>query len=767
MKKSILLWFPACLAMMLASCVSSENKTSSELSDSSSKDTSTTDISTSGSDVPVDGNLVLNVKIPAPLNDGEHITIGSTLNDWTPSNLDYAAKKIDDLNYQLVLKVDNSSDVQVEYKWTKQLPSFSASDQWKGVEKDENGAEMANRVITIPANSDKVVEVFDTVAQFANPDAPVEHTVVGNLDIIEGMKMPQFADNRTRTIRVWTPEGYNPNDKETKYPVIYMQDAQNVFDDATSFAGEWMVDETITQFIKDGVFDGAIVVGIDNSSYRMKEYTPNWGDTANAEGELYGRFLVETLKPYIDANYNVLTDKDNTMIAGSSMGGLISFSIGLSYPEVFGMVAGFSSSFQINSKENRQLFINSLDFSKPMPRLYLDAGKLETLYTYIDPVSNELVNAGYPENLIYTLIDEKGQHSETSWRERFPNALKWLISDEDGNYVAPTCKANFTIKLSSAAAAYIDSLGVDGTLYLYTGQLSSSIVLQKQEDGTYFASVDVKINDKINFYVLYYLKGKLETFALNEDGTEFMQTVTIKEETSNFTYEIAKFENVVKTNITLKVPSNTQSLFDEVNQGDAKLYLYTSSLANSYIAEKVDDTTYAVETFEKPGTVIKFNVLYYGTGVEMFATTAEGKVIEEKISFTVGETSPSNFTYEVLGWQLPVVVTINITLPAIEIPEGNKLEVGLYGGPFGGSWRNCQVVELQEDGTYSCQVKLYSGNTIQFTVGYVLYKKDASTPYDQKFESNGSAAFDIVIPYENYVPGNPTSHTISYAVSGF
>lgn len=89
MKKTFLLWFPVCLAMLLSGC----GPTTSSSSHDTSSNTDTTDTSTSGSDVPVDGNLVLNVKIPAPLNDGEHITIGSTLNEWTPSNLDYAAEK--------------------------------------------------------------------------------------------------------------------------------------------------------------------------------------------------------------------------------------------------------------------------------------------------------------------------------------------------------------------------------------------------------------------------------------------------------------------------------------------------------------------------------------------------------------------------------------------------------------------------------------------------------------------------------------------------
>src|SRR5690554_456652 len=148
----------------------------------------------------------------------------------------------------------------------------------------------------------------------------IKSTVVGNLEIIKNFYIPEL--NRSRTIRIWTPSNYN---KAIKYPVIYMHDGQNLFDDYTSFAGEWGVDETIEDLIHNNITNGFIVVGIDNSKHRMNEHAPNWGDVKGAEGELYAKFIVETLKPYIDNNYNTLKNLNNTIIIGSSMGGLISF----------------------------------------------------------------------------------------------------------------------------------------------------------------------------------------------------------------------------------------------------------------------------------------------------------------------------------------------------------------------------------------------------------------------------------------------------------
>lgn len=248
-------------------------------------------------------------------------------------------------------------------------------------------------------------------------------TVVGNLDTFK-MTIPIL--NRERIIRVWTPSNYEP--KGTKrYPILYMHDGQNLFDKYTSFAGEWGIDETIEELIQNKGIDGFIVVGIDNSEHRMNEYTPNWSDMIDAEGGLYGEFIVNVLKPHIDENYLTLTAKEHTMIGGSSMGGLISFYIGLKYKNTFGHILAMSSSFHRNTKEARQEFINSLT-TENLPKLYLDSGYPKDNSEYVDVVKQELINKGYPESLIYTRKVEGHSHNEASWRSRFPEAISWLFN---------------------------------------------------------------------------------------------------------------------------------------------------------------------------------------------------------------------------------------------------------------------------------------------------------------------------------------------------
>lgn len=235
--------------------------------------------------------------------------------------------------------------------------------------------------------------------------------------------MPEL--NRYRTIRVWTPSSY---DKSIKYTVIYMHDGQNLFDDYTSFAGEWGVDETIEDLIHNNITNGFIVVGIDNSKHRMNEYAPNWGDVKGAKGELYAKFIVETLKPYIDNNYNTLKNRNNTIIIGSSMGGLISFYTGLKYQDIFGYIGALSTSFQINSLEARNNFINSNNYNNP-PFLYLDAGTLEHSMNYISEVKTSLFNANYNKNSLYTFIKENHAHNELAWKERFRAVLLLFIKN--------------------------------------------------------------------------------------------------------------------------------------------------------------------------------------------------------------------------------------------------------------------------------------------------------------------------------------------------
>lgn len=250
-------------------------------------------------------------------------------------------------------------------------------------------------------------------------------TVVGNLEIIKDFKVKGI--DFKRTIRIWTPSNYNKN---IKYPVIYMHDGQNLFDAKTSYAGEWEVDETIENMIFKDKINGFIVVGIDNSDLRMEEYKPNWETSDTAISYTYMKFITEGVVPYINERYNTIRSAEETTIMGSSMGGLISFYIGLENPHIFGNIAALSTSFQINSIENRNKYLEKLKLNnfKTYPRLYLDAGSLEHSKNYIEPVYEKLVELGYDENKIITHLEENGSHNEDAWKKRFPNIIKKLYN---------------------------------------------------------------------------------------------------------------------------------------------------------------------------------------------------------------------------------------------------------------------------------------------------------------------------------------------------
>ncbi len=490
------------------------------------------------------------------------------------------------------------------------------------------------------------------------------------------------------------------------------------------------------------------------------------GRYENAEGDKYGEFIVETLKPYIDEHYNTLTDKENTMIAGSSMGGLISFATGLAHPDVFGMVGAFSSSFQIPTQENRQAFINGLDYSKDLPRLYLDAGKQETLYTYISPVSNELHKAGYPQEKIFTLIDENGTHSETSWCKRFPDALTWLMSNKDGNFKPAEATLTANLKLSSKAASYLDSLAVDGAeLRLYTGSLAASPVFEKIDATTYKATMEVDEDAQIQYRVLFYKANTIEIFGLDASGETLSSSVVCDGLETSIDINVDDFDKVSKLDLDIRVPEKTDEYFATYEDADAELILYTGSLAGSYYPAKIDATTYNLTVFVEPGTTIRFQTLYYGPKVELFETLEDGSDLTAWNTVTADSEGLVEKTYTVKGWQVPINVNIEVTVPEITVPEGERLEIQLYGGSFGSSWRNALTLTHKEGNTYSATVKVMSG-TVSFNVGYILFKADATAPYAQVIDKNTQSKV-VKIAFADFDPNNLTTVDFIHSMTEF
>jgi predicted alpha/beta superfamily hydrolase len=176
--------------------------------------------------------------------------------------------------------------------------------------------------------------------------------------------------NNQRDIVVWLPKGYNSRKKkDMRYAVLYMHDGQNILDPKTAYAGkDWRADETITKLIRKRKIKDIIVVGIYNTPDRLDEYC--WSE----KGQLYLRFIVEELKPFIDSNYRTLADRENTAIIGSSMGGLISFYAGWFYPEVFSKAGCMSSSFYYHNDHALKL-VEDYNGPKKNVKFYIDHGE--------------------------------------------------------------------------------------------------------------------------------------------------------------------------------------------------------------------------------------------------------------------------------------------------------------------------------------------------------------------------------------------------------
>jgi len=235
---------------------------------------------------------------------------------------------------------------------------------------------------------------------------------------------------RERTIRIYLPPGYEKSNK--RYPVLYMHDGQNLFDAATSYSGEWGVDETLNELAKTKGLE-LIVVGVDNGGADRIHELNAWDNEkfGKGEGRQYMDFLVGTVKPYIDKHYRTKSDRANTAVMGSSMGGLISQYAIEQYPQVFSKAGIFSPAYWLAGSA-------VFDFAKSQPprkdaRLYFYAGgkEGESMLPDMQRMIDLLRADGHPQNKIDVVVDPEAKHYEVAWRAQFARAVLWLF-DRNG-----------------------------------------------------------------------------------------------------------------------------------------------------------------------------------------------------------------------------------------------------------------------------------------------------------------------------------------------
>ncbi len=344
--------------------------------------------------------------IPANTPPGADIHLASSANGWNPGDPDWVFAA---WNEQWIFDIPASAPNVFQGKMTM--------GSWQSVEGNAAGGFLPDRTFNFTSTDTLVVQILSWEGMGGGVELPPNVVVLD-----DAFFMPQL--DRTRRIRLFLPSNYDSTTLD--YPVLYMHDGQNLFSAAEAFAGEWEVDETMLAFEADG-YNGAIIVAIDNGGgHRIAEYTPY----ANAQygggdGALYTDFIVETLKPFVDENYRTLTDRENTGIMGSSLGGLISFYAAVRHQDVFSKAGVFSPSFWFT--DDIYDFMQTTGKEADM-RFFFLAGELEsgTLVANVEEMISVMETAGFQETEIRFDTHADGQHSEWFWAREFPDAFEWL-----------------------------------------------------------------------------------------------------------------------------------------------------------------------------------------------------------------------------------------------------------------------------------------------------------------------------------------------------
>jgi predicted alpha/beta superfamily hydrolase len=276
----------------------------------------------------------------------------------------------------------------------------------------------ANRAVLLKPGNMTLDRVFGS-----NPDAPpLQRT--GRIDRIAALPSAHVSP---REVQVWLPPGYEQDDGR-RYPVLYLQDGQNVFD-AAGAGAEWQVDEAAQRLVLAGEVAPLIIVGVASGDTRIQDYTPvpsrgPGGVVAGGGAAAYARYLTQELKPLIDRRYRTRPGRDSTAVGGSSLGGLVSMWSLLAHGDTFGAALVVSPSVWW-ADEDILKQVPQRAPGQPVPRIWLDVGVDEGpgMVAGARRLRQALAAAGWPSQ--YLEADGAG-HDEASWAARVPQMLRFL-----------------------------------------------------------------------------------------------------------------------------------------------------------------------------------------------------------------------------------------------------------------------------------------------------------------------------------------------------
>lgn len=309
----------------------------------------------------------------------------------------------------------------LEYKVTR--------GSWETVEKGAGGEELSNRTLSVAG--DDTVRIV--VARWRSEGDPPRSRPATRTGDIRSLGLVPSKHVPAREVLVWLPPDYD-RDTARRHPVLYAHDGQNLFDDSTSFAGEWRLDETAARLIAERRVPPFIAVAIPNTPDRIAEYThARDGQGRGGRGADYARFVIEELKPLLDARFRTRADAAHTATLGSSLGAVIALELGIEHPGVFSRVGCVSPAAWW---ADRDLVRRAARAPKSL-RVWVDIGTDEGTAragrrTWVEDAAaaaGALRRAGVPDSSLHFEEVAGGRHHESAWAARLDRVLEFLWSD--------------------------------------------------------------------------------------------------------------------------------------------------------------------------------------------------------------------------------------------------------------------------------------------------------------------------------------------------
>jgi predicted alpha/beta superfamily hydrolase len=352
----------------------------------------------------------LHIILTTDEDDARPVYISGNFNHWRTQDEEFVMEQIGINSYHYKFSDNFDYPETLLYKFTK--------GDWSEVEIDNKGNRTENR----STNNRSGIQ-NEHVARWRKNWLPFKQSFLPQVLLIsDEFEIPQL--NKTRKIWALLPHDYDKTAE--RYPVMYLQDAQNLFNEKAKY-GNWEIDKKLA-VMSEYKIGKIIIIAIEHAEeHRVKEYNVGKTVLGKGQGKKYIRFVTDTLKPFVDQNFRTKTEREHTGIGGSSMGGLVSIFSGLKNPEVYGKLMIFSPSLWVVP----ELKINIAKANSADTKVYLYAGgnESDTMIEHVNKFQEDLISSEFVKDKIKinVSINVHGTHSETYWSDEFPKAIEWLF----------------------------------------------------------------------------------------------------------------------------------------------------------------------------------------------------------------------------------------------------------------------------------------------------------------------------------------------------